>query len=326
LTNNNALWAGGGVTFGTVNNCFLTYNGSRDGCGAYGSRLNNCTLRENHTWSSGNGAGVSSCKSYNCIIADNYSSLFGNPDYQLANYYIGSLDVFTNCCVSPLPFRGSNNIATSPLFLADNFHLAPASPCRGAGSPLYASGYDIDGEPFLNPPSVGCDEFIETNMTGPLSFTFNNPSTEVVANHRLGITAVIEGRPSQLEWSFGDGPAVTNLSYVGNHIWTNAGTYPVTLTLYNVDHPEGISSNVVVTVDPFLSPSLTSLNVVSNSCQFSFFAQLFVVYTVQYTTNLSPPISWQTIPQPIDIFTNGTVTFTDPIGTNGMRFYRVKGQ
>jgi len=326
LTNNQALYAGGGVAFGTANNCLLTYNTSQYGGGAYSARLNNCTIRENHTPSSSGGAGVSSCKSYNSIIANNYYGLFGNPDYQLANYYIGSIDTFTNCCVSPLPFRGSDNITASPLFLADNFHLAPASPCRGAGSSLYASGYDIDGEPFLNPPSIGCDEFIETNMTGPLSVTFNNPSTEVVANHSLHIFATIDGRPSSLEWLFGDGPAVTNLSYIGYHIWTNAGTYPVTLTLYNMDHPEGVSSSILVNVDPFLSPSLTSLNIVSNSCQFSFFAQLFVPYNIQYTSNLSPPITWQTIPQPIDIFTNGTVTFSDPIGTNGMRFYRVKGQ
>ena len=188
------------------------------------------------------------------------------------------------------------------------------------------NGYDIDGEAFANPPSIGCDEFVETNMNGPLSFSFYEPATETVANHRVGFVTAIEGRPSKLEWSFGDGPAVTNLSYIGFHVWTNAGTYPVTLTLYNADHPEGVSSNVVITVDPFLSPSLASLNIVSNSWQFSFFAQPFVLYTVQYTTNLSPPITWQTMVQPIEIFTNGTVTVTDPIGTNGMRFYRVKGQ
>lgn len=326
LTNNRSLYAGGGMAFGTANNCFLVYNNSRDGGGAYSSRLTNCSLRANHSLSSIGGAGVSWCKSYNCIIAENYYSQFGNDYYQLANYPMSSLDAFTNCCVSPQPSRGTNNITASPLFLDAGFHLAPASPCRGAGNLLYVSGNDLDDEPFANPPSMGCDEFIEANMTGPLSLTFLNPTTEIVVNHRLFFQSLIQGRVSKVEWSFGDGPAATNLTSSSSHIWTNTGTYPVILTVYNADHPEGVSSNLMVTVDPFLSPSLVSANAVSNGFQFSFFAQAYVPYNIQYATNLSAPITWQTVVQPIYQGTNGTVTVSYPLNTNGVRFYRVLGQ
>jgi hypothetical protein len=90
--------------------------------------------------------------SCNCIVSENYDSSF---DINVANYpSFTSADIFTNCCTSPLPSRGTNNITNAPLFLnfPDGFGLSPASPCRGAGNPLFAIGYDLDGEPYLNPP------------------------------------------------------------------------------------------------------------------------------------------------------------------------------
>lgn len=326
LTNNSARYAGGGLAFGTANNCFLTYNSSYDGGGAYSSILKNCTLRENHCSSSITGGGVSACISCNCIIYENYYSSSGAADYQLANYPFSSLDRFTNCCTSPQTSKGSANISASPLFLDSGFHLTPASPCRSAGNPLYAGGNDLDDEPFASPPSIGCDEFIETNMTGPLSVAFIGLTTELVVNHRLAILTSIQGRVSQLEWSFGDGPIVTNLGSLGSHIWTNTGTYPVTLTAYNVDHPEGVSSGFTVTVDPFLSPQIAAANVTNNSLQFSFSAQPQILYNVQYTTNLSPPITWQTLAQYVYLSTNGAATISDPLSTNSVRFYRLRAQ
>ena len=327
LTNNSARWAGGGVAFGTVNNCFLTRNIAEKGGGAYQSRLNNCTIRENHCSDSFGTAGVDSCVSRNSIIFDNY---YGNFDTQLINYAFpqSSADKFTNCCTSPLPFYGANNITTSPLFLSYNgdFALSPASPCRGAGNPQFVTGNDLDNEPYLNPPSIGCDEIIDTNLTGPLSFAFLYFGTNAIASHRLFYAAQFEGRPSELDWSFGDGPTVTNLGASASHTWANAGTYSVTLTAYNADHPSGVSSNFTVFVDPFLAPSLQSSGVVSNSFQFSFGTQKGILYTVQYATNLTAPVSWQILSQFL-FSTNGeTMTLQDPAVTNGARFYRVYAQ
>ena len=226
LTNNSARYAGGGAVFGTVLNSFMIGNTVQLGYGggAYQVRLNNCTIRENHCFLFNGGAGVDSCNAKNCILTDNYYTLFGVADYQLLNYYSGGINKFTNCCTSPLPFSGSGNISASPIFLDPGFRLAPSSPGRAAGSALYATGNDLDNEPFNNPPSMGCDEFVEANQTGPLSFTFVSPWTATFTNFSIAFATIFDGNVSQLEWSFGDGTILTNAGYFARHAWTNTGT------------------------------------------------------------------------------------------------------
>jgi PKD repeat protein len=145
-------------------------------------------------------------------------------------------------------------------------------------------------------------------------------------NHRIFFPTSFEGRASELDWSFGDGPTVTNLGAYTSHTWTNTGTYNVTLTAYNLDHSSGVTSNLVVTVVPLLVPSLQSAGVVSNAFQFSFPAQGYAFYQAQYTTNLMAPIAWQTSPQLLFSTTDTVMTVRDPTITNGARFYRVTGQ
>jgi hypothetical protein len=324
LTNNSARYAGGGAAFGTVLNSFITGNSIQLGYGggAYHVRLNNSTIRENHCFLSNGGAGVDSCIAKNCIIVENYFSLSGASDYQLLNYYSGSIYKFTNCCTSPLPFSGSGNISASPIFFDTGFRLAPSSPCRGAGSALYVTGNDLDDEPFNNPPSIGCDEFIEADQTGPLSFTFVSPWTATFTNLSTGFATLFDGRVSQLEWSFGDGAIITNAGYFASHVWTNAGLYTVTLNAYNVDHPSGVSSNFSIFVDIRTSPTLASAGVVSNAFMFTFPGQTNANYMVQYATNLVAPVTWQYL---TGFFSpGGMVTIQDPIVTGATRFYRTQ--
>lgn len=277
LTNNSAYYAGGGISSGTANNCFFTHNSAPYGGAAAYANLNNCTLRENHNPpTAGGSAGSYECPARNCLIQANYTSAYGVVDYQLANFSSLIQDTFTNCCTVPPPSRGANNVLTAdPGFLdvSNGFALSPASPCVSAGNPLFATGYDLDGEPYLNPPPIGCDQIVATNTRGPLSFSFLSYPTNALAYHKATFVTQFEGRPTELDWSFGEGPAVTNLWAAASHVWTNGGTYTVTLTAYNTDHPSGVSSNIVVTVDPFLSPSIDSIGIVSNAFQFNFLAQ-----------------------------------------------------
>jgi hypothetical protein len=72
-------------------------------------------------------------------------------------------------------------------------------------------------------------------------------------------------------------------------------------------------------------PVLQTPSVVSNSLQFSFNAQYGVNYAVLMTTNLSPPITWQT-QQTILFAPLGVITIQDPALIDNSRFYRLLAQ
>ena len=184
LTGNSAYGSGGGAYRGTLNNCTLTGNSAGDGGGASEGTLNNCTLTSNSAGDSGGGAscstlnnctltgnsahfyggGVSWGTLNNCTLTGNSASsgggasggtlnnciVFFNRAPNGANYRESA---FTYSCTTPLP-PGVGNIDADPQ-LASITHLSPISPCIGAGSPAYATGVDIDGEPWARPPAMG---------------------------------------------------------------------------------------------------------------------------------------------------------------------------
>ena len=135
------------------------------------------------------------------------------------------------CCTTPLPTGGTGNIALDPQ-LASASHLSADSPCRGAGSAAYATGTDIDGEPWGNPPSIGCDEFHAGAVTGPLTVSLLANYTNVAVGYSVSFTALIEGRTTESVWDFGDGDVAINQPYV-THGWTEAGDYLVGLWAFN---------------------------------------------------------------------------------------------
>jgi hypothetical protein len=220
------------------------------------------------------------------------------------------------------------------------FHIASTSPCFGTGNAAYASGTDLDGDPWQNPPSMGCDEVIVSNLVGPLSVDLQARYTNWVVSARNDILnrfdnfwGTIVGNASWVTWSFGDGPTVTNFGVNASHSWTNAGDYVVTFTAYNNDNPSGVSTNLIVHVNQLITPQLQPNVTATNGFRFQFLGETnsnyFVDYYVQYTTNLTPPITWQTLQ---DIFynyflftNNNMIQFTDS-STNAVRFYRVLAQ
>src|SRR5205085_3079954 len=127
------------------------------------------------------------------------------------------------CCTMPLPADGTNNTDAEPR-LASASHLSANSPCIGRGSAAYASGVDIDGEPWANPPSVGCDEYYAGRVTGTLNVAISVPFTNITRGYRLGFTAMIEGRATASSWDFDDGATVSNQPYA-SHAWTSVGDY-----------------------------------------------------------------------------------------------------
>jgi hypothetical protein len=320
LTNNQALFGGGGACSGTLNNCLLARNGAYYGGGAIYATLNNCTVLHNFCRSSySNGGGIYDSTAQNCVLLYNFLSSYAPSDYP-ANW--GSFSILQFSCTSPLP-SGTGNTNADPQFL-DFIHISALSPCRSAGSSIYSGGTDLDGEAWANPPSMGCDEVVETNLVGPLQVGILTAQTNLVVNHPLSFTGLITGRVSRLEWSFGDGPVITNAGYATSHNWANAGDYEVVLTAYNTDYPGGIATNLFMSVAPLYQPLLESTAMATNGFQFQFYGQKTAFYTVQMATNLAAPISWQT--RQVKVGTNGPVLFRDSAGTNGSRFYRVLAQ
>jgi hypothetical protein len=203
------------------------------------------------------------------------------------------------------------------------------SPLRGKGSFQFASGVDNDGEPWANPPSIGCDEVVDANLIGPLSvsiFTVTNASSLTgLVNRRQFLWGLITGRIARIDWSFGDGTVLTNTGSSVSHVWTNVGDYALTCTVFNQEHPEGVAASVPVQILPLMHPVLDAAVFSNGALLFEFSAQEGAEYTIQYATNLLPPINWRTLQR--ILYSDGGITqITDGEATNVARFYRVLAQ
>ena len=237
----NSAYDSGGVLFGTLNNCSLVGNSAYHlGGGAYSATLNNCTLTDN--WAYEDGGGSYSGTLNNCIVYYNRAGSGTNLNYDSStlNY----------CCTTPLPSGGTGNTNVEPQ-LASVWRLSAGSPCRGAGSVAYTNGLDMDGEPWANPPSIGCDEYCSGAVTGALSAAILVSYTNVAVGFAVDFEAVIGGRVSASRWDFGDGTVLSNRPYA-SHAWSAAGDYVVELRAYNESHPEGVSAVVTIRVQPLV--------------------------------------------------------------------------
>jgi hypothetical protein len=221
--NSASSWAGGSL-YGTLINCAVTGNSAYNGGGTYSCTLTNCTLVGNSAVDNGGGSYLSTLR--NCIVyfnSDAATSLLGEP--------------------------GPGNVGEDPQ-LASLSHLSASSPCRNAGNAAYTSGVDIDGEPWQDPPSVGCDQFISGSVTGALEVLIDASHTNVAVGAEIRFTAWINGRVNASQWEFDDGTIVSNRPIVG-HRGTVPGSYPVVLRAFNETYPAGVTSTTVVHIaDP----------------------------------------------------------------------------
>lgn len=318
IVNNRAAFGGGGAYQSVVNNCLIQANFAQHGSGVYGSILSNCTVTVNNTASSG--AAVESGFVGNSIVYNNFNGFSSFPNWG------GSLPTFYFSCTTPLP-SGVSNITADPQLLG-TIYLSKTSPCFRAGSSLYASGTDIDGEPWANPPSMGCDELYEAAVTGPLVIGLKANTTTIVQGKFMVLNAPIYyGRATRTAWDFGDGNVVTNRSFLAtSHAWANVGDFTVTFTAFNADYPAGVATNILIHVVPLLPPNLTSGGLNGTNFTLNFEGQSGASYFVEQTTNLTPPATWQSVTS-LTLFGAGTnILITDPKATNFSRFYRVRAQ
>jgi len=310
----NASSIGGGAALGKLLSCYVQGNsGSAYGGGIYFANLLNCTVTSN---SAPFAAGLYGCRATNCIVYDNIIN--SNPTSPVRNYDPSTIAAYT--CTTP-PLGGSGNISSQPQ-LINEYHLTTTSPCFGAGTAVVASGNDLDGEMWKNPPSIGCDELWELAVTGPLLVGASTGLPEVVERGLMPLAGQVFGRATRVAWSFGDGSTLTNASYLlTSHQWTNAGDYIVTFTAFNIDNPAGVSTNLTVHVIPIVPPSLSAVGLSTTGFSLAFPSQAGAYYVLEKTTNLTEPVLWQTIS------TNsgtGILRIVDPNATNASGFYRIR--
>jgi hypothetical protein len=200
--------SGGGVDNCYLRNCAVTRNTAiYNGGGAYFSTLINCTLTGNLVGNAtyGYGGGVANCSLSNCIVYANSATINSGT----SNSYSST---FSFSCTAPAA-SGTGNIASDPLLLADGVHLSAASPCIGTGASV-ATFTDIDGQPWNNPPSIGCDEWQPAPVVGA------QPSYQVgFPAHGLTFNVIIAGQtPFSYFWSKDGAPIQDD----GHH--SNSGT------------------------------------------------------------------------------------------------------
>ncbi len=259
---NNIAADGGGVLFGTLRNCTISQNESYSlasgniggGGGANSALLINCSIQGNE------GGGIISCLLNNCTVTRNHSKdsyggviwsdchnsiVYFNTcdDESRANHFSSRFDY---SCIIPIE-SGIGNITNNPL-MASFSHLSVASPCVAKGSPSYSSGVDIDGSPWQNPPSIGCDEIGGGPITGGVTVVAMASPTNVGPGADVAFTGIIEGPTTSSVWEFADGTTISNQPAV-IHAFSESGRYSVVLRAYNDTFLEGVEGRVDVQVD-----------------------------------------------------------------------------
>ena len=337
VISNRAINRGGGCYGGKLYDCQLVGNYSGTAGAAAFCGLANCGVYANQAFFSG--GGLDNCSATNCTVVGNVviwtngygggslqssfvnSIVWGNHAASSPNYFTIN-NFYQNTCSTPLP-PGTANLDSDPI-LADQFHLASNSPVRGMGAFNMTAGKDVDGDAWQNPPSIGYDEVIEADLTGPLAVQIDTLETNVFIYRPVALTGRITGRPSHIMWSFGNGIVSSNLSFVTSHAWTNPGTYLVEFTAYNPQHPQGISTNLNINVMAIAPPVLIAVGINSTNIQLEFTAQNGVLNSVEFSANLSLQASWSVLTSLQG--TGGVVRVVDAITAGTPRFYRVKAQ
>ena len=152
IRGNTAERAAGGTAAATLYNCEISGNsGGIYGGGSDQDTMYNCTVSGN---TATYGGGVFHGTLYNCIVFSNNSPNGVNVNWVTCRY----------TCTTPLQ-AGEGNIADDPKLVSGS-HIAVDSPCVGAGSAAYAFGTDLDGEAWLNPPAMGCDQPVDADGDG----------------------------------------------------------------------------------------------------------------------------------------------------------------
>ena len=231
----NGTYDGGGVSYCSVYNSLLVGNSAYYyGGGSYGSFLSQTVVANNRARF---GGGVVGGSNVNSIVYNNHATAFSNHYFSTILY----------SCSAPLP-RGAGNISLPPGMVSPGY-LAENSPCRGAGNIEFTEGFDLDGRPWNDPPSMGCREYLPALATGALAVTFLAEFPAVVSGYPLEFASQIDGEASAMTWDFGDGSMASNTPWIA-HTYEVPGDYTVELRAFSPMQPDGVATTLTVHVSP----------------------------------------------------------------------------
>ena len=301
--------AGGGAYGSQIHNSVLTGNSADYGGGVMGGTLSNCTLTGNSARAQGGGAlGVgrwwcnmgciwswgAEAVLRNCVVYFNTAPLDSNWVHCLGEH----------TCTMPL-LPGAGNIDLDPQLVSAT-HLATNSPCSTAGSAAYATGTDIDGDPWGTPPAMGADQPLPASATGPLTVRVEATYTNVAIGLGVAFVGRIEGHALSCEWDFGDGTMTKNQPWT-YHAWSVPGRFTVRFTAYNGTEPLGVSASLEVQVDEVPRYYVDAANATP--------AFPYMTWATA-ATNIQEAIDAGTLPGRSVVVTNG-VYRTGSVETNG---------
>jgi hypothetical protein len=221
-----------------------------------------------------------------------------------------------------MPSDGIGNITNEPA-LAGDWRLSSTSPCRGAGSAGYSSGVDLDGQPWLNPPSIGCDEFYSGSVTGALTVATAASWTNVPTGFTVNLDGTIAGRVGAYRWEFGDGTVESNRLHT-SHQWLTPADYGVVLRAYNDDYPAGVTATLTVRVLTQAPVHYVDMNSPGPVAPYGSWSTAAL--------NIQDALVAVSAPNAVVLATNGTyaggLTVTKPVtlmSVNGPRFTVISG-
>ncbi|MDA3910553.1 MAG: PKD domain-containing protein [Bacteroidales bacterium] len=157
-----------------------------------------------------------------CTATDNVN-LIVNPNPELS---------FTSTPATGTNSDGSitvNVISGDELPLTYNWNTFPEQSTQTA-SDLPAGNYCVTVANDFGCATVGCDEISSENLAPVADFSAD--ITEACGNLTVQFTDLSTENPTSWEWDFGDGNTSTDQS--PQHVYTNPGTYTVSLIVTNV--------------------------------------------------------------------------------------------
>ena len=204
-----------------------------------------------------------------------YPSSYGFQPYTCASWASTFHNITGTCLNADPKFTSVDPTAQVP-FTGFNFSLQPSSPAIGAGTVLGASTYDIIGNTFNNPPSLGAYEF---GSGGGGGGTGSAPSISSFSASPGGITL---GQSATLSWNVSGATSLSidngvgsqsNLSN-GSVSVSPSGTTTYTLTATNANGSQTAFTTVTInlapdTTNPTVSLTSPSAGTVSGNITFS---------------------------------------------------------